>query len=83
MNKYKYNLNTFYNLDALSYYLLGVYMTDGNIWVSKANPKTKMVRLCSKDLDWLSLIRDSVCNELPIKQKKWSLGNNNLFISVG
>ena len=29
--KYKYNLQTFYNEDAISYYLLGAFITDGNI----------------------------------------------------
>lgn len=68
INKYNYNLNIFYNENSISYYLLGVYMTDGNIWSNK-NTATKAVRLTSKDFDWLSNIKNIICPEIKIYMK--------------
>lgn len=65
MKKYKYNLNSLTNQDEISYYLLGAFMTDGCV---KVYDKRKLVTLTSKDQDWLSLIKDIICPELPITQ---------------
>lgn len=65
--KYDLNLDIFYREDATSWYLLGAYMTDGNI---KAEPNRKQVSITSKDLDWLELMRDLICPNLPIKKRK-------------
>lgn len=64
--KYKYNFDIFLKEDALSYYLLGVYMTDGNIKINKFRTNSGQIRLTSKDIDWLSSIKNMICPELPI-----------------
>lgn len=66
MNKYKYNLQTFYNLDHISYYILGAFMTDGCVYISKDRPNRKYVTLTSKDKDWLEIINLYICPEKPI-----------------
>lgn len=65
MNKWNYNLQTFYNEDALTYYLLGAFMTDGCVHASKNRPNRKVVTLSSKDVDWLEIINDHICPEKP------------------
>jgi intein-encoded DNA endonuclease-like protein len=67
VTKYNYNLDVFYRENALSYYLLGVFMTDGNINV---RPNRILPSLKSKDLDWLTLIRDQICPDLKILKEK-------------
>ena len=69
--KYKLDLDVFYREDATSWYLLGAYMTDGNIKVRPANHGLQ-VAITSKDKDWLELIRDLVCKELPLYKDKRS-----------
>lgn len=64
--KYIYDLDVFFREDAVSYYLLGVYMTDGNIWTSKTQPNTKAVRLVSSDIDWITNIKNLVCPDTKI-----------------
>jgi hypothetical protein len=59
--KYHYNLQTFYNEDAISYYLLGAFITDGS--VSSTNNR---IELTSIDGDWLILINNLICKEKPI-----------------
>jgi hypothetical protein len=66
MNKYNYNLNTFYNEDANSYYLLGAFMTDGCIYTRKNRPNSKIATLTSKDEDWLKIINSKICPEKPL-----------------
>jgi hypothetical protein len=59
--KYIYNLDVFLNESALSYYLLGVFVTDGCIHEYSTK---KNVSLTSKDKDWLVMIRDLICPEM-------------------
>ena len=61
--KYKYNSEVFINEDETSYYLLGVFMTDGC-------QKRNTVSLSSADYDWLSQIRDLICKELPLQKEE-------------
>lgn len=63
MKKYTYNLEVFYNENALSYYLLGAFITDGCVTrnVSGAN-----VSLTSKDKDWLEIISRHICPDKPL-----------------
>jgi hypothetical protein len=61
-----YNLKTFQNEDDISYYLLGAFITDGCVSVL---PTKKQAILASKDEDWISLIRDFICPEMPIKHQ--------------
>lgn len=67
-HRYTYNLTPFYEETATSYYLLGVYMTDGNIWSSKSG-KSKAVRLTSKDKDWVENIKNLICQDIQLYQK--------------
>lgn len=67
--KYKYNLDIFYKLDEVSYYLLGVFITDG--CVSRcSNGKSFQVFLTSKDLEWLQQIKNLICGEIKILKTK-------------
>lgn len=68
--KYIYNLDVFFREDALTYYLLGVFMTDGHIRINKSRTNSRIIGLCSVDIDWLGTIRDLICPELPIKFDK-------------
>jgi len=45
------------NEDALSYYLLGAFITDGNLIQDKSRTNSFKISLCSKDIDWLELIQ--------------------------
>lgn len=62
----KYNLQTFYNEDNISYYLLGAFMSDGCVYKRKNRPNSKIVTLTSKDKDWLELINNIICPDKPI-----------------
>ena len=66
MTKYNYNKNCFYNEDALSYYLLGAFMTDGCIQPNGTNKTSWQISLSSKDEDWLHNIKSFICPELKI-----------------
>ena len=89
MRKYTYNLDVFCKENDISYYLLGAFMTDGCV---KIYPKRKLVNLTSKDYDWLEIIRDLICPELPIKKDNrynvyrldiYSTELGNILISKG
>lgn len=67
--KYIYDLDVFFREDAISYYLLGAYMTDGNIWISKKSPSTKAVRLTSCDHDWILNIKNLICPDSKMNLK--------------
>ena len=69
--KYDYNLNVFYKENALSYYLLGVFCTDGNVYIP---PKRKSGRcqIDSKDENWLRQIADYICPAIPVYPDKRS-----------
>jgi intein/homing endonuclease len=55
--KYPINREVFLNEDGLSYYLLGAYMSDGNVF---NKPGDRKFSLYSSDLDWIESIRDVV-----------------------
>jgi len=62
--KYSHNYSAFFNEDAISYYLLGVYFTDGCVFkngVSIAN------QINSCDKDWLEKIRDVISPQLSVQ----------------
>jgi len=68
--KWNYNLETFYNEDDVSYYLLGAIMTDGNIQqYAKGQNSGGRVGITSKDGDWLQLINAFICPEKPVKDR--------------
>lgn len=70
MKKYTYNVNTFYNEDAISYYLLGAFMTDGCVFKHTKSSKSYRANIVSKDEDWLISIREAICPQLHIAKKK-------------
>lgn len=62
--KYNYNLNVFYNEDEISYYLLGLLMTDGCV---KSNHNS--ITLTSKDKDHLMKIINLIDPTMKIRDK--------------
>ena len=56
MTKYNYNLNVLTNEDSLSYYILGVFMSDG--FIKHAGKNTYSSSLGSKDKEWLESIKN-------------------------
>jgi intein/homing endonuclease len=67
MRKYNYNLNLFLKENALSFYLLGAFMTDGNI-----RKDENQCSLISKDEEWLINISNLICPD-----KSLSSGNSS------
>jgi hypothetical protein len=66
MKKHIYNLKRFFNEDAVTYYLLGAWVTDGCIYKSKDRANRKSVTLTSKDKDWLETINQYICPSKPL-----------------
>lgn len=66
-NIHRYDLQTFYNEDDISYYLLGAFMTDGCIHTVK-NYNYKSVSISSNDKDWLELMNKYICKNKPIRE---------------
>lgn len=69
MNKWNYNLQVFTQENAISYYLLGAFMTDGciNTTINNRGDKHKhSVTLTSKDKDWLETINQLICPLKPL-----------------
>jgi len=64
--KYKYNTELFKNPNAITYYLLGAFISDGCI--NKQSMRHAMIT--SADQDWLLSISNKLCPEkLPTKRK--------------
>jgi hypothetical protein len=72
--RYNHDLDVFYREDALSYYLLGAFITDGCVHLRKDKPNAKICSLASKDRDWVESIRDTICEGMPIQK------DENVFI---
>lgn len=64
--KYPIHKDVFLNEDDLSYYLLGAYMSDGNIF---DKPRDKKFSLSSRDVDWIKEIRDIISPSRPITKR--------------
>lgn len=76
ITKYKYNYEVFTNENELSYYLLGVFLTDGCMKKDKAS-------LSSADEEWLKTIRDLICPNKPLEKepsKCWRLNISDFRI---
>jgi hypothetical protein len=71
--KYNYNVEVFQKEDEISFYLLGAFMTDGCVMY---RGKSIRVTLTSKDEDWLIIIRDIICPNLPVKK----ISNSNCYV---
>lgn len=61
--KYDHNYDAFLNEDAVSFYLLGVYITDGTIY---KNGTSYSNQINSVDREWLEDIRDIISPNSPI-----------------
>ncbi len=61
--KYAVNKSALLAENDISFYLLGAYMSDGNISIK---PRSKYFKICANDGDWISLIRDKICPDKPI-----------------
>lgn len=66
-NKYKYNINLFVNPSELTYYLLGVCISDGGV-----DPNSRRISITSKDKEWLQTISQIVCDGKPLYKIKHS-----------
>lgn len=66
IRKYNVNPELFLIENDISFYLLGAYMTDGNICDRKHHVS---FTICSKDLDWLEIIRDYINPLRPFYKK--------------
>ncbi len=71
LQTYKYNYDVFENENAISYYLLGAFITDGCIIYNK-NSCVYKASIVSKDKDWLKTIRDIICPEKILYKNKKS-----------
>lgn len=67
--KYRINMAVFENRDAISFYLLGAYLTDGCIYRNRSSHGSEafVVDLASRDKDWLEVIKALVCPQKPIR----------------
>lgn len=63
MKRYVYNSKVFSKRDDITYYLLGAFMTDGNI-IAESN----LFSVTSKDKNWLSLIGKEICPGKPVRK---------------
>lgn len=72
--KYHYNVEFFRQKNENFYYLLGVLLTDGNIFISNRYNK---IQLTSKDTNWLEILQELLrCPAYPTKN-----GHKNLTIN--
>jgi len=64
LNKKSYECNSkvFTDENALSYYLLGAYMSDGNV-----EKNTNRIGIISKDKEWIESIRDLISPDSPLQ----------------
>lgn len=74
--KYNYDFSVFYKEDQLSYYLLGVFMTDGCVY--KTGTNRYACQISSKDMDWLNDIKNKIGNNLQL----YKFGENYYGIRI-
>jgi intein-encoded DNA endonuclease-like protein len=70
---YKYNSDIFLSENDISYYLLGLFITDGNVYIKK-NATAIQCEIKSIDYDFLITIKNLICPNLPLKKS-----HNNCF----
>lgn len=68
--KHSYNLDVFKTKNDLFFYLLGAFITDGNVFIYR-NGKSTKTSLSSNDIDWLKLINKELShtNLVSVKNK--------------
>lgn len=67
---YEKTKEIFFKENELSYYLLGAFITDGNVIQDKSRTNSFKISLSSKDKDWLELIQHEFEGEGRLKQTK-------------
>src|SRR5574337_297818 len=80
MKKYNHNIEIFTKEDDISYYLLGVFISDGCVVIK--NNKFIKATLSSIDYEWVLNIRNIVSPNLPIQNLKTESGNNYFRIEI-
>jgi len=79
--KYDHNYNAFLKEDAISFYLLGVYLTDGTVY---KNGTSYSNQISSADKTWLEDIRDIISPNSPvtmIRENYYRIRLNDKIIS--
>ena len=71
LQKYNYNLSTFTDVSASTFYILGAFITDGHILYNEERHVYAAI-LTSKDLDWLESINALISPNKPIVKAKES-----------
>lgn len=70
--KYDYTFSTFYNEDDISYYLLGVFITDGCVYENGRNKKDGKIhyasQISSTDIDWLNDMKNKIGTNLKLQR---------------
>jgi hypothetical protein len=56
--------------NEITSYLLGAFITDGSIHRAKTRASMRSLSLDSQDYDWLELVRNIICPELPINKER-------------
>jgi len=67
MNKYTYDSSTLQQENDVSYYILGAFISDGNVSIQRQKYYTSSIG--SVDKDWIEDIRKAMSLSLPIKQQ--------------
>jgi len=65
--KYPINYDSFLKEDSFSFYLLGVWYSDGNVFERKYS---YFCGLTSKDKEWLEAVRDVICPNKPLYKNR-------------
>ena len=68
--KYHYNTDVLTREDALSFYLLGVFCTDGNVGRCNNSDNSWRFAMNSVDEEWIRSIKDLFSKEKPLEKDK-------------
>jgi hypothetical protein len=75
--KHDYKIETFQKKNETFYYLLGAFITDGNVYFGKR--KNAKVSISSKDKDWLQSINKLICEDDLVKTRKSGVHVLNIY----
>ncbi len=76
--KHQYNLEVFTTKNDLFYYLLGAFITDGNVYFAKKKSGTQ-TSITSMDLDWLKQLNIFISPDNLISKKRKNCGVLRMF----
>jgi hypothetical protein len=77
--KYRYNLEAFTNEDAISYYLLGAFISDGNVSLSNNRWRSAIT---SNDREWMVAIQKIACPDMPVSIKQKTVYGNHYQVRM-